>query len=76
MDDSPSLTISRGYLGPGGLADNSSHPSCTGGAAGYIDHQVFGENHIYGHPTCKVSGYDLDASAQSNIVSKQSFNVC
>jgi len=41
-----------GYLGPGGLADNASHPNCTGGAAGWIDKSLFGENHIYGHPTC------------------------
>lgn len=26
-----------GYLGPGGLHNNSSHPNCTGGAATYID---------------------------------------
>ena len=25
-----------GYLGPGGLAENNSHPNCTGGAAMWI----------------------------------------
>eukprot|EP01102_Stenamoeba_stenopodia_P018071 TRINITY_DN6579_c0_g1_i3.p1 TRINITY_DN6579_c0_g1~~TRINITY_DN6579_c0_g1_i3.p1 ORF type:complete len:477 (-),score=96.36 TRINITY_DN6579_c0_g1_i3:96-1526(-) len=42
-----------GYLGPGGLADNGMYPNCTGGAAGYIDKQIFGENHIYQWPTCE-----------------------
>jgi len=40
-----------GYLGPGGLAENGTHYSCTGGAARYIDIRLFGENHIYQHPT-------------------------
>jgi len=43
----------RGYLGPGGLAEQGKYQSCTGGAAGYIDRLVFGNNHMYGHPTCK-----------------------
>ncbi|CAC5409634.1 HGSNAT [Mytilus coruscus] len=43
----------KGYLGPGGLENNSTHHNCTGGAAGYIDRQVFGERHIFGSPTCK-----------------------
>ncbi|XP_021917645.1 heparan-alpha-glucosaminide N-acetyltransferase-like isoform X2 [Zootermopsis nevadensis] len=42
-----------GYLGPGGLHNHSSSPNCTGGAAGYIDRMVFGERHIYQHPTCR-----------------------
>jgi heparan-alpha-glucosaminide N-acetyltransferase len=46
-----------GYLGPGGLHNHSFSPNCTGGAAGYIDRIVFGENHIYQHPTCQ-SIYD------------------
>lgn len=46
-----------GYLGPGGLHNYSFSPNCTGGAAGYIDRIVFGENHIYQHPTCQ-SIYD------------------
>lgn len=41
-----------GYLGPGGLAENASHPNCTGGAAGWIDKSLFGEKHIYSHPSC------------------------
>ncbi|XP_068726421.1 heparan-alpha-glucosaminide N-acetyltransferase-like isoform X2 [Montipora capricornis] len=43
----------RGYIGPGGLADNESYINCTGGIAGYIDrHLVFGPKHIYQSPTC------------------------
>jgi len=41
-----------GYLGPGGLAENNSHPNCTGGAAMWIDVSIFGSSHIYQHPTC------------------------
>ncbi|XP_077303018.1 heparan-alpha-glucosaminide N-acetyltransferase-like [Arctopsyche grandis] len=37
----------RGYLGPGGLHDNSTAKNCTGGAAAYIDTLVFGEDHLY-----------------------------
>ncbi|XP_052071109.1 heparan-alpha-glucosaminide N-acetyltransferase-like [Mytilus californianus] len=43
----------KGYLGPGGLENYGKHHNCTGGAAGYIDRQVFGEKHIFGSPTCK-----------------------
>ncbi|XP_069835379.1 heparan-alpha-glucosaminide N-acetyltransferase-like isoform X2 [Dendropsophus ebraccatus] len=42
-----------GYLGPGGIGDFGLYPNCTGGAAGYIDKWLFGQNHIYNHPTCK-----------------------
>ena len=40
-----------GYLGPGGLHENSKYWNCTGGAAGYIDIKFFGEGHIYPFPT-------------------------
>ncbi|CAH1793906.1 unnamed protein product [Owenia fusiformis] len=43
----------KGYLGPGGLHENSSYVNCTGGAASLIDRWFFGANHIYQHPTCK-----------------------
>lgn len=43
----------KGYLGPGGCYNHSSHSNCTGGAAGYIDRQVFGLNHLYTTPTFK-----------------------
>lgn len=52
----------RGYIGPGGLQDDSKYANCTGGAAGYIDKMVFGETHMYQNPTCKelyqTGGYD------------------
>uniref|UniRef100_A0A7N8WMZ7 Si:dkey-192p21.6 n=1 Tax=Mastacembelus armatus TaxID=205130 RepID=A0A7N8WMZ7_9TELE len=41
-----------GYLGAGGIGDNGLHPNCTGGAAGYIDRWMFGDN-MYRYPTCK-----------------------
>ncbi|XP_073454211.1 heparan-alpha-glucosaminide N-acetyltransferase [Aquarana catesbeiana] len=43
-----------GYLGPGGIGDMGKYPNCTGGAAGYIDRSVLGENHIYQHPSSNV----------------------
>ncbi|XP_077999350.1 heparan-alpha-glucosaminide N-acetyltransferase-like [Glandiceps talaboti] len=46
-----------GYLGPGGQLlfneSGSTLENCTGGATGYIDKIIFGESHIYPHPTCK-----------------------
>ena len=42
-----------GYIGPGGLHQNSSHENCTGGAAGLIDRVILGVNHVYPDPTCK-----------------------
>ncbi|XP_030012124.1 heparan-alpha-glucosaminide N-acetyltransferase [Sphaeramia orbicularis] len=42
-----------GYLGAGGIGDNGLYPNCTGGAAGYIDRWMFGDN-MYRHPTCKI----------------------
>uniref|UniRef100_A0A8B9V843 Cytochrome c n=1 Tax=Anas zonorhyncha TaxID=75864 RepID=A0A8B9V843_9AVES len=44
----------RGYLGPGGIGDFGNYPNCTGGAAGYIDRLILGENHIYQHPSSSV----------------------
>ena len=32
-------------------AENGTHWNCTGGAAKFIDVAVFGEKHIYQHPT-------------------------
>uniref|UniRef100_A0A665TRR4 Si:dkey-192p21.6 n=1 Tax=Echeneis naucrates TaxID=173247 RepID=A0A665TRR4_ECHNA len=41
-----------GYLGAGGIGDNGLYPNCTGGAAGYTDRLMFGDN-MYRYPTCK-----------------------
>ncbi|XP_044269660.1 heparan-alpha-glucosaminide N-acetyltransferase-like [Tribolium madens] len=48
----------KGYLGPGGLDDHGKFYNCTGGVAGYIDRQVFGE-HMYKNPACKKL-YEID----------------
>ncbi|XP_010148707.1 PREDICTED: heparan-alpha-glucosaminide N-acetyltransferase-like, partial [Eurypyga helias] len=44
----------RGYLGPGGIGDFGNYPNCTGGAAGYIDRLLLGEEHMYQHPSSSV----------------------
>ncbi|KAK7901694.1 hypothetical protein WMY93_018463 [Mugilogobius chulae] len=42
----------RGYLGAGGIGDDGLYPNCTGGAAGFIDRWMFGDN-MFRYPTCK-----------------------
>lgn len=37
----------RGYLGPGGIHDYMKYENCTGGAIGFIDRAILGENHMY-----------------------------
>ncbi|KAL1023884.1 hypothetical protein UPYG_G00048480 [Umbra pygmaea] len=44
----------RGYLGPGGIGDMGQYSNCTGGAAGYVDRWLLGENHIYQTPSSRV----------------------
>jgi heparan-alpha-glucosaminide N-acetyltransferase len=43
----------KGYLGPAGpLVEGGKYADCVpGGAAGYIDRQILGINHVYGFPT-------------------------
>ncbi|XP_059215070.1 heparan-alpha-glucosaminide N-acetyltransferase [Centropristis striata] len=41
-----------GYLGAGGIGDNGLYPNCTGGAAGYVDRWMFGDN-MFRYPTCR-----------------------
>ncbi|XP_030740520.1 heparan-alpha-glucosaminide N-acetyltransferase [Echinops telfairi] len=43
-----------GYLGPGGIGDWGKFPNCTGGAAGYIDRVLLGDDHLYQHPSSAV----------------------
>lgn len=43
-----------GYLGPGGIGDGGKYPNCTGGAAGYIDRLLLGDEHLYQHPSSAV----------------------
>lgn len=40
----------RGYMGPGGVHLDGAYPNCTGGAAGYVDRLVLGEEHLYQTP--------------------------
>lgn len=42
-----------GYLGPGGLNENSQYYNCTGGAARWIDIKIFGHRHIFEHVTSR-----------------------
>ncbi|XP_062935888.1 heparan-alpha-glucosaminide N-acetyltransferase isoform X2 [Cynocephalus volans] len=44
----------NGYLGPGGIGDFGKYPNCTGGAAGYIDRLLLGDDHLYQHPSSAV----------------------
>ncbi len=44
-----------GYLGPGGIGDFGQYQNCTGGAAGYIDRWLLGNNHIYQTPSSRVN---------------------
>ncbi len=55
------VIISRGYLGPGGIGDNFSYPTCTGGAAAVIDRWILGEKHMYGSFTGKVTSHMLQS---------------
>lgn len=50
------LFVLRGYLGAGGIGDNGLYPNCTGGAAGYVDRWMFGDN-MFRYPTCKVRSF-------------------
>lgn len=43
----------RGYLGPGGVSEDSAHWDCTGGIHRWLDVQIFGEDHFYAFPTCQ-----------------------
>ncbi|KAM9194783.1 heparan-alpha-glucosaminide N-acetyltransferase isoform 2-T2 [Dugong dugon] len=43
-----------GYLGPGGIGDLGKYPNCTGGAAGYIDRVLLGDDHLYQHSSSAV----------------------
>jgi len=42
-----------GYQGPGGLERHGELLNCTGGAAGYIDRLILGDNHMYHGSTAR-----------------------
>ncbi|XP_035026455.2 heparan-alpha-glucosaminide N-acetyltransferase isoform X1 [Hippoglossus stenolepis] len=50
----PVADCPAGYLGPGGIGDMGLYMNCTGGAAGFIDRWLLGENHIYQTPSSRV----------------------
>jgi len=56
----------RGYQGPGGIGNGAQYPDCTGGIHRWIDVQLFGMDHIYLNPTCKLLygcvGYDPEGT--------------
>ena len=41
-----------GYIGAGGLANGGAYPLCVAGAHKYVEVALFGDSHIYQHPTC------------------------
>jgi heparan-alpha-glucosaminide N-acetyltransferase len=43
----------RGYLGPGGKAENGANWNCTAGWYGHIDTQLFTKDHLRSPPACK-----------------------
>ena len=49
------MIIIRGYLGPGGLSEDSKYFNCTGGAARLVDETILGVGHMYQNPTAKVN---------------------
>jgi len=42
-----------GYTGPGGISESGKYKGCIGGAARYIDELIFGNKHMYCHPTAE-----------------------
>lgn len=61
----------KGYLGPGGLYNKSSNVNCTGGAAGYIDRLVIGENHMYfgtPKPIYQSLAFDPEGKMSKNVL--------
>lgn len=57
-------------MGPGGLYNKSSNVNCTGGAAGYIDRLVFGEDHMYfgsPKPVYQSLAFDPEGKVSKNI---------
>ena len=70
------LPLPRGYIGPGGLANFNTTLTCTGGAAQVIDIAIFGESHIYQHPTCKDLYHCLPHDPEGLLGSLNSIVIC
>mgnify|MGYP000547100032 CR=1 FL=1 len=43
----------KGYMLPGGIAQQGTYQNCTGGAAGFIDIKIWGSNHLPIDPACR-----------------------
>lgn len=43
----PVKHCSHGYFGPGGIHENGRYNNCIGGAIGFIDRLILGEEHMY-----------------------------
>jgi len=56
-----------GYVGPGGISEDSQYVGCTGGAAGYIDRLILGDNHVSPTPTC-LDEYNCQPFDSSNLL--------
>ena len=51
----PGNGCKRGYLGPGGISDNSENYDCIGGAATAIDKLILGESRMYRYVNVRKS---------------------
>ncbi|CAB1327134.1 unnamed protein product [Coregonus sp. 'balchen'] len=63
-----------GYLGPGGVGDMGQYPNCTGGAAGYVDRWLLGENHIYQTPSSRAGKILLHYKDQHSSIMARSLS--
>ena len=68
--------LPRVYIDPGGLANFITTLTCTGGAARVIDVAIFGESHIYQHPTCKDLYHCLPHDPEGLLGSLNSIVIC
>eukprot|EP01060_Flectonema_neradi_P027147 TRINITY_DN3677_c1_g1_i3.p1 TRINITY_DN3677_c1_g1~~TRINITY_DN3677_c1_g1_i3.p1 ORF type:complete len:702 (+),score=98.41 TRINITY_DN3677_c1_g1_i3:68-2173(+) len=55
-----------GYIGPGGISQQGAHFGCTGGAANYLDHKMFGDKHIYNSGCFPCDTY-MDYDVKDNV---------
>ena len=59
-----------GYIGPGGISQQGNHFGCTGGAANYLDHKLFGDKHIYNtgcFPCATYMDYNIGSMKCSSV---------
>ena len=53
-------------MGPGGLHDGGDTFNCSGGAAGYIDRLLLGEEHMYNWNVIKVKRRNVTTTPTRN----------